>query len=187
MPEKKSDLRVQKTRESIRRAYLELLRARPAKEITVTQICRLARINRGTFYLHYQDTQDLLDSLINDLMAELSNILHKYSPQQLNENPFPIIYEAFSHFARHAEILPLLQKNSNSGFMEKMKSMISEMALTEWLPLHGDQKPEDYPYINAFIVSGTIEVFQVWLQSGMNKSADELASLIERLALQGIR
>lgn len=187
MLDKKPDLRVQKTQESIRRAYLELLRTHPAKEITVTQICRLARINRGTFYLHYQDTQDLLDCLVNDLMKELSEILHKYSPRQLNENPFPIIYEAFSHFAQHADILPLLQKNGNAEFMDKMKSMISEMALTEWLPLHGDQKPEDYPYINAFIVSGTIEVFQVWLESGMKKSADELAALIERLALQGIR
>lgn len=186
MTEKKQDLRVQKTRESIRRAYLDLLREHSAKEITVTQICQLARINRGTFYLHYQDTQDLLDCLINELMEELSDILHKYSPQQLNENPFPIIYEAFSHFADHADILPLLQKNSNSGFLEKLKSMISEIALTEWLPMHGDHKAEDYPYINAFIVSGTIEVFQVWLQSGMQKSTGELAALIERLALQGI-
>ena len=50
MSEKKTDLRVLKTRDNIRRAYLELLRTHTAKEITVTQICRLARINRGTFY-----------------------------------------------------------------------------------------------------------------------------------------
>ena len=49
MAEKKTDLRVVKTQEAIRRAYLELLRTHTAKEITVTELCRLARINRGTF------------------------------------------------------------------------------------------------------------------------------------------
>ena len=70
--------------------------------------------------------------------------------------------------------------------LDKLKELIGEMLNTEWLPMHSDQKPEDYPYINAFIVSGTIEVFKVWVQGGMQKSARDLAALIERLALEGI-
>ena len=186
MAEKKTDLRVIKTRESIRRAYLELLRDHPAKEITVTQICRLARINRGTFYLHYPDTQALLDSIVGELVEELSVVIRKYPSRELKANPFPVIYEAFSAFARHADFLPFLQENGSPEFMDRLKEVLYEMLLTEWLPMHSDQKPEDYPYINAFIVSGTIEVFKVWVQGGMKKSARDMASLIERLALEGI-
>lgn len=186
MSEKKTDLRVLKTRDNIRRAYLELLRTHTAKEITVTQICRLARINRGTFYLHYPDNHALLDSIVGDLVEELSVVIRKYPPQELKDNPFPVIYEAFSTFARHADFLPFLQENGNPEFLERLKSLLNEMLLTEWLPMHSEQKPEDYPYINAFIVSGTIEVFRVWLQNGMRKSTHDLAALIERLALEGI-
>ena len=81
---------------------------------------------------------------------------------------------------------PFLQENGNPEFLERLKSLLNEMLLTEWLPMHSEQKPEDYPYINAFIVSGTIEVFRVWLQNGMRKSTHDLAALIERLALEGI-
>ena len=52
--------------------------------------------------------------------------------------------------------------------------------------MHSEQKPEDYPYINAFLVSGITEVFRVWVQGGMKKSARDLAALIQRLALEGI-
>lgn len=187
MSEKKADLRVLKTRESIRRAYLALLQTRSAKEITVTQICRLARINRGTFYLHYQDTQSLLDSIVQDLVEELAAVIRKYPPQELKDRPFPVIYDAFSTFARHAEFLPFLQENGSPEFLDRLKALLNEMLLTEWLPMHSEQKREDYPYINAFIVSGTIEVFKVWVQGGMKKSARDLAALIEQLALEGIR
>ena len=95
MAEPKTDLRVLKTQESIRRAYLELLRDHSAKEITVAQLCRRARINLGTFYLHYRDTQDLLNSIVRDLVEELAAVIRKYPPQQLKDNPFPVIYEAF--------------------------------------------------------------------------------------------
>ncbi|WP_294497797.1 TetR/AcrR family transcriptional regulator [uncultured Gemmiger sp.] len=187
MADKHTDLRVLKTQESIRRAYLELLQTHQAKEITVTQICRRARINRGTFYLHYQDTQALLDAIVGDLVDELAVVIHKYPPRELKDNPFPVIYEAFSTFARHADFLPFLQENGSPEFLDRLKALLNEMLLTEWLPMHSEQKQEDYPYINAFIVSGTIEVFKVWVQGGMQKSARDLATLIERLALEGIR
>ena len=186
MAEAKNDLRVIKTRESIRHAYLELLRDHSAKDITVTQLCRLARINRGTFYLHYRDTQELLDSIVQELVGELDAVIRKYPPQELKDNPFPVIYEAFSAFARHADFLPFLQQNGNPELLDKLKELISEMLYTEWLPMHSEQKPEDYPYINAFLVSGITEVFRVWVQGGMKKSARDLAALIQRLALEGI-
>lgn len=186
MSEERTDLRVLKTQESIRRAYLELLRTHTAKEITVTQICRLARINRGTFYLHYPHARALLDAILTDLVEELVAVIRKYPPQRLKANPFPVIYDAFSTIAKHADVLPSLLENGSPEFLDRLKAVLNEMLLTEWLPMHSEQKPEDYPYINAFIVSGTIEVLRVWLQNGMTKSARDLAALIERLALEGI-
>lgn len=53
------DLRVIKTKESIEAALLELLRTKPINKVTVAELSRLARINKGTFYLHYLDIFDL--------------------------------------------------------------------------------------------------------------------------------
>ena len=54
-----NDLRVIKTRERIESALLELLKTKPLEKITVTELARVALINKGTFYLHYQDIFDL--------------------------------------------------------------------------------------------------------------------------------
>lgn len=54
-----NDLRVIKTRERIEAAMLELLQAKPLEKITVTELAKTAQINKGTFYLHYQDILDL--------------------------------------------------------------------------------------------------------------------------------
>lgn len=55
----KQDLRVVKTKERIEQALLELLKTRPLNKITVTELARVAMINKGTFYLHYLDISDL--------------------------------------------------------------------------------------------------------------------------------
>ncbi|WP_010095586.1 TetR/AcrR family transcriptional regulator [Ornithinibacillus scapharcae] len=55
----KHDLRVVKTQESLRHALLELLKQKPLESITVAELCRLAKINRGTFYSHYKDVHEV--------------------------------------------------------------------------------------------------------------------------------
>ena len=47
------DLRIQKTRAAIKSAFLELRRKKPIEKITVTELAKLAEINKATFYLHY--------------------------------------------------------------------------------------------------------------------------------------
>ena len=53
------DRRVIKTRESIEKAFLELLGTKPLDKITVVELARAARIHKSTFYLHYLDIPDL--------------------------------------------------------------------------------------------------------------------------------
>ena len=53
------DLRVLKTIESIENALFELLSSKPIEKITVAELSRVARINKGTFYRHYLDIPDL--------------------------------------------------------------------------------------------------------------------------------
>lgn len=41
--------------------------------LTVQKIATKAGLNRTTFYLHYQDIQDLLDQITSEILNELSN------------------------------------------------------------------------------------------------------------------
>lgn len=56
MPEKKVDLRVQRTKENIRRGFEEMICEMDYEEMSIKELTQRAKINRKTFYLHYDTT-----------------------------------------------------------------------------------------------------------------------------------
>lgn len=69
----KQDLRVIKTKENLHKALLELLNEKNLGDISITEICKRARINRGTFYLHYGQVEDLFEEYFKEITIDLSN------------------------------------------------------------------------------------------------------------------
>ena len=65
----KIDRRRRYTLSVIRGAFFALLAEVSFAKMTVADICRRADINRGTFYLHYEDKFALLDALIDEALA----------------------------------------------------------------------------------------------------------------------
>ena len=60
-----------------------LLRVKPYSKITVTELCRLADINRGTFYIHYFDVDDVLDDILTESFSDVSQTIgHVLCPQK---------------------------------------------------------------------------------------------------------
>ncbi|MDE7400366.1 MAG: TetR/AcrR family transcriptional regulator, partial [Oscillospiraceae bacterium] len=71
----KTDLRIQKTRATVRNALFDLLGEKELSKISISELCRRAQINRKTFYRHYRSTADIIEELENSLLGELSAIL----------------------------------------------------------------------------------------------------------------
>lgn len=71
--ENSTDRRILRTRRSIERALLALLSKHPLEKITVEDICDEALVNRGTFYRHYHDKQEVADSLAKRGLAEFED------------------------------------------------------------------------------------------------------------------
>ena len=68
---KKEDLRILKTKASLYRGLMNLMKKKPFEEINVSEICKESLINRSTFYDHYSDKYELIESLMNDMRKEL--------------------------------------------------------------------------------------------------------------------
>lgn len=66
------DKRYQKAENLIRREFYTMMEEMPVYKITVSELCRRTDINRGTFYLHYQDCYDLIDVLSRELIELFS-------------------------------------------------------------------------------------------------------------------
>ena len=83
------DLRKQKTQQSIREAFLALRSEKNVEQITVTELAKVARISKATFYLHYRDIYDLSEQLQQEAVGKV-----------ISHIPNPIgILEDLSRFA----------------------------------------------------------------------------------------
>ena len=68
MGERGNDRRTAYTRMVIREAFFDLMREKGFAKMSVAEICKRAGINRGTFYLHFEDKYALLASLIDEAL-----------------------------------------------------------------------------------------------------------------------
>ena len=72
----------QKSRQALRETMLGLMRTKPIRSITVTELCRACRLNRSTFYAHYNTVEHLLDDLYSGLFRDMEAYLQLRPHQQ---------------------------------------------------------------------------------------------------------
>ena len=70
----KKDRRIEKTEYVLVNSLAALMHSKNIKDISVKELCEYANVNRGTFYLHYNDIYDMLDTIENTLIIHLENI-----------------------------------------------------------------------------------------------------------------
>jgi AcrR family transcriptional regulator len=67
---KKSDPRVQRTKQLLYQAFVDLARNKRVEELTVKDITEQATVNRATFYAHYADKDALLAEAIRSTFRQ---------------------------------------------------------------------------------------------------------------------
>ena len=88
----KVDRRVRKTKAQLRAGLARLMQKKSIKEITVKELVDEVDINRSTFYLHYSDIYQMLESIENELMDEIAQVIEEH-PLDLvkNGSSYPMI------------------------------------------------------------------------------------------------
>jgi AcrR family transcriptional regulator len=67
------DRRVQKTKASLHDALIGLAREKPYPSIAVKEILDRANVGRSTFYMHFRDKDDLLESGIHQILQSIQS------------------------------------------------------------------------------------------------------------------
>lgn len=100
------DLRIVKTKRSIRNAFLNLLNQKPLEQITVTELAQQAEINKGTFYLHYHDIYDLAHQLQTEVLQDILNSLPQADELLMDLSKFTVtLFHAFYNHQREIDLL----------------------------------------------------------------------------------
>lgn len=123
---KKVDLRIIKTKKNLYEGLLNLMKERTFEEIKVSDICNKALTNRSTFYDHFSDKYELLDSLINDLENDLLEKLEEnVNYSNAKEYYMQMIEIFFDHISNNINVYSsILKKNNNSIVMDMANDAI---------------------------------------------------------------
>lgn len=74
---RKSDRRALYTKRVIKDALLELLETQHYEKISVASLSRQAEITRTTFYLHFQNMDEVLNELLDEALMTVETIINK--------------------------------------------------------------------------------------------------------------
>ena len=117
MDKKKTDRRVERTRQLLRDALVSLILEKGYQKITVQDIIDKANVGRSTFYSHYQDKEDLLFSGFDELAYDLDR--HRRPPDETGEDQEHLLHslEFFIHANDNRELYMAM---SESGGGEQL-------------------------------------------------------------------
>lgn len=100
------DLRIVKTRNSIREAFLELRAQNPLEKIKVTRLCEIAQINKTTFYKHYQDIYALSEEIEDETILSIMDSFEFMN--SLLTDPEEFMKGLYYTFMSHEELIMIL-------------------------------------------------------------------------------
>jgi AcrR family transcriptional regulator len=179
----RGDLRVQRTRNLIVEALIELTIQKGFAAVTVQDIVRRAGINRATFYRHYQDKFDLLDQYAQAVYELPDSPLDPGSlagEEAAIDKAISGLVRLLEHVRRHAKFFRvMLGKHGDPGFAAKIRQYI-QTRIRRSLPeaLLSDENSADL-YL-SYVSSGAVGVLAWWLEHEIPYSPEQLATILFR-------
>lgn len=178
LEEKKVDRRVRRTKRQLRMALTSLMLKKDIGTITVHEITELADVNRGTFYSHYKDVNDLLSQLEENIFVTLEAVATKYDPADSGSDTYQFIFELLTLIGENADVCKaLLCNNGDVNFQRRLFNALKDQYFRKYLThsLSGDTQRLEY--YCTFIVAGILYITTDWLNGDMQDSPQDLAEI----------
>lgn len=171
---KREDRRVKYTKQAIRESFLELLKEKPIDKISVTEICKRADINRGTFYSHYADPYDLKHQLEQELKDAFASKKASMGVPRLDaEDNFTILKE-------NQDICGVFY--GPNGDTKVMYNIIYEYSFGYVEDLFGGKPPIPETHLECLrsvLVSATNMTLRLWYENGMKEDPALVAEALK--------
>jgi AcrR family transcriptional regulator len=180
------DRRVRKTRQALQKSLISLILERGYEAITVQDVLDHANVGRSTFYAHFYDLEDLLQSELESLQAEFEQHLAQAGGALS-------IWEISRLMFQHAQDY----QNVDKAIVGKASGQIIQTHLQAYLSAKfreglqrdwGNAKIAALPFelLEYHLVSSFMSLLIWWLDKGLPYSAEQMAQMYRDLMQDGI-
>ena len=170
------------------KALLSLLEKKPFEYITISEICETAEVTRSTFYLHYENTGDLLQETTTYVLENFASyfsidaecVVAQFSSCDLQNLKF--INEKYLHpylsFIKDNQrvfsaVLSQPTTFDSKAIFQRLFDNIFKPILDRFRYPRDEQN-----YVIMFYLNGITAIITEWLKDGCQKSIADISAII---------
>ena len=169
--EAKENHRVRLSKRMLKDALIEILQTSAFQNLSITEICSKAEINRTTFYKYYSNERDLYNEIESDFFNMLCGNLENTNEKSLET--------LLTSIAENPKVAGVLFNNSADGkFAQRLFSLPEIANHMNFKRIANDPNREK---IMFFIFNGGYAIIKEWINCGFPDSPKELAGFISTM------
>ena len=163
------DRRSLQTKKLLQNALAELLKEKPLSQVSVTELCRRAGINRNTFYAHYKYPEDIAMEIAAEFYQEVALLIREITVENAFDT-FCIVLKRIKERPSLSVVLGITGEYTDMG--EILFTSIRKIYLNSWqYTAPTSQIERAYKYISA----GYLAVVSGWVKQGMLEPIESVA------------
>ena len=182
-------------RKLIEEAFLELLQTTEFKKIKISEIAAKAGVSRVTFYKKFQNKEDLLDSIVEDFLAEMTHVFQSNvlfyekvgvpSVEAIRTNLTTRVENVIRFFWENREKIEILtSQNSEIDLLKYVRSLFNKQ-LKGNLPLifSVNFDPQTLNEYLDYLSKGSYLIIGTWIRKRFEDSPEEITEIIVNTSL----
>lgn len=190
-PHANTDRRIARSKRALRTALIELIEERGLDAVSVGDLCARADLNRGTFYNHFRDKDDLLTTLEDEVIADLERIQEQMRDltvmdlvrYRMRKQPLPFLVDLFDYLREQGDFIhAVIGPGGDIRFAPRVRDSVCANLIQSIL--HERYRNDPTPFVQyyvAFYASAYLGVIEHWIGTGMRESSEEMALIFMRL------
>ena len=178
------DKRIIKTKNSLKSALVELLKTQKIEEISIVELTNLAKVNRKTFYLHYNEVSSVFKEIENNTFEKAKHYVfnHELSSEEIED----FFYGLFKIFVEDEFVLPLLKETQYAKtFTIMIEKILMEYGNKQYEKLNNTNVSQVFQYTIAYHVFGSVRLFYTWLKNSQCLDIKSFSKFLATLIIKG--
>jgi AcrR family transcriptional regulator len=190
---KRQDRRIRRTQQLLEAALLSLIKEKDFDTISVQEIIDRANVGRATFYAHYDNKEDLLESGFDGLLAALRE--RQREARSRGSEPDAQLLGFSRHLLAHADehrdIFPAMVSRRGGALIQHLlRNLLVKVVredVKEVAAVKGGARSVPEEAIVQFIAGSLFGLMMWWLGGKRRLSVEEVDGLFRRLALPALK
>jgi AcrR family transcriptional regulator len=189
----KTDRRIQRTRDLLQKALMELINERGYEAITIQDIADHANVARTTFYVHYNSKDDLFMSCHEAIIHEFqSGPFHSHPLSQeelLSPVAPPGLTTAYQHLREAwSRLSPIFQGKDGPLILRRIRDLSAQEIEANLRHVFGNiASTIPLDMLAHYLAGAQIALIQWWMEKPHIHTPETLAQAFHRLQRAAIR